>query len=63
MITGSKLILVRISLQKVDLGEDYTQKVQENFRKRSTSDTIDRLPFVKFGDFDSLGVEVLVLAR
>ena len=26
MITGSKLILVRISLQKVDLGEDYTQK-------------------------------------
>ena len=24
---------------------------------------IDRLPFVNFGDFDSLGVEVLVLAR
>ena len=40
MITADKLVLVRISLQKVDLGEDYTQKVQENFKKRSTSDTI-----------------------
>ena len=30
----------KISLQKVDLAEDYTQKVQENFKKRSTSDTI-----------------------
>ena len=33
-------ILIKISLQKVDLGEDYNQKVQENFKKRSTSDAI-----------------------
>ena len=30
----------KISLQKIDLGEDYTQKDQENFKKLSTSDTI-----------------------
>ena len=40
MITANKPILGKISLQKVDLGEDYTQKVQENFKKRPTSDTI-----------------------
>ena len=33
-------ILVKISLQKVDLGDDYTQKFQVNFKKRFTSDTI-----------------------
>ena len=31
---SKKPILGKISLQKVDLGEDYTQKVQENFKKR-----------------------------
>ena len=35
---SKKPILGKISLQKVDLGEDYTQKVQENFKKRSISD-------------------------
>ena len=40
MIIANKLILVKICLQKVDLGEDYTQKVKENFKKHSTSDTI-----------------------
>ena len=40
MITANKPILVKISQQKVDLGEDYTQKVQENFKKHSTSNTI-----------------------
>ena len=35
----TNLFLLKISQQKVDLGEDYTQKVQENFKKRSTSDT------------------------
>ena len=28
MLTAKKPILGKISLQKVDLGEDYTQKVQ-----------------------------------
>ena len=40
MITASKPIRGKISQQKVDLGEDYTQKVQENFKKSSTSDII-----------------------
>ena len=33
-------MLVKINKKKVDLAEDYTKKVQENFKKRSTSDTI-----------------------
>ena len=41
IITANKPILVKISQQKVDLGEDYTQKVQENIKKRSTCDTIE----------------------
>ena len=40
VITANKPISGLISLQIVDLGEDYTQKVQENFKKLSTSDTI-----------------------
>ena len=39
MITANKHILVKIRLQKVDLGYVYTQKVQENFEKRSYFDT------------------------
>ena len=39
-MTPNKLILVKIRLQKVDLGEVYTQKVQENFKKRSYFDTL-----------------------
>ena len=38
---ANKLILGKISQHKVDLAEDYTQKVQENFKKRCTSDTIE----------------------
>ena len=40
MITAKKPILGKISLQKVNLAEDYSQKDQKNFKKRSTSDTI-----------------------
>ena len=36
----NKLILVKIRLEKVDLGEVYIQKEQENFKKRSSSNTI-----------------------
>ena len=39
MITEHKPILGKISLKKVDLAEDYAQKVQENFKHHSTSDT------------------------
>ena len=31
-ITANKPILVKISLQKVDFGDDYTQKFQENLK-------------------------------
>ena len=36
----NKHILVKISLEKVDLGEVYIQKEQENFKNRSSSNTI-----------------------
>ena len=36
----TKHILVKIRQEKVDLGEVYIQKEQENFKKRSSSDTI-----------------------
>ena len=39
MITANKTILGKISLQKENLEEDYTQKFQENFKRRSTSAT------------------------
>ena len=35
-----KHILVKIRLEKVDFGEVYIQKGQENFKKRSSSNTI-----------------------
>ena len=35
-----KHILVNIRLEKVDLGEVYIQKEQENFKKRSSSNTL-----------------------
>ena len=35
-----KNIQVNIRLEKVDLGEVYIQKEQENFKKRSSSNTI-----------------------
>ena len=40
IISRNKLILVKIRLEKVDLGEVYIQKEQENFKKRSISNTI-----------------------
>ena len=40
MISPNKLILAKIRLEKVDLGEVYIQKEQENFKKRSSSSTI-----------------------
>ena len=41
IISPNKLILqVKIRLEKIDLGEVYIQKEQENFKKRSSSDTI-----------------------
>ena len=40
MITPNKLTLVKIRLQKVVMGEVYTQKVQENFKKCSFFNTI-----------------------
>ena len=40
MILPNKHILVKIRLEKVDLGEVYIQKEQENFKKRSSSNTI-----------------------
>ena len=40
IISPNKHILVKIRLEKVDLGEVYIQKEQENFKKRSSSDTI-----------------------
>ena len=39
-MTPNKLILVKIRLEKVDLGEVYIQKEQENFKKLSNSNTI-----------------------
>ena len=39
-ITPNKLILVKIRLQKVVMGEVQTQKVQENFKKCSCFNTI-----------------------
>ena len=42
MISPNKLILVKIRLEKlikVDLGEIYIQKEQENFKKCSSSNT------------------------
>ena len=40
MIIANKPILVKNSLQKVNLGEVYTQKVRENFKKRPYFDTL-----------------------
>ena len=40
IISPNKHILVKIRLEKVDLGEVYIQKEQENFKKRSSSNTI-----------------------
>ena len=40
IILPNKLILVKIRLEKVDLGEVYIQKEQESFKKRSSSNTI-----------------------
>ena len=40
IISPNKHILVKIRLEKVDLGEVYIQKEQENFKKRSTSNTL-----------------------
>ena len=40
IISPNKLILVKIRLEKVDLGEVYIQKEQENFKKCSSSNTI-----------------------
>ena len=40
IISPNKHILVKIRLEKVDLGEVYIQKEQENFKKRSSSYTI-----------------------
>ena len=39
-ITSNKLISVKIRLQKVVMGEIYTQNVKENFKKCSCFDTI-----------------------
>ena len=39
MISPNKLILVKIRLEKVDLGEVYIQKEQKNFKKCSSSNT------------------------
>ena len=40
IITPNKLILVKIRLQKVDFGEVYTHKEQENFKTHFYSYTI-----------------------
>ena len=40
IISPNKLILVKIRLEKVDLGEVYIQKEQENFKKCSSFNTI-----------------------
>ena len=37
---SNKLILVKIRLEIIDLGEAYIQKEQENFKTRSSSRTI-----------------------
>ena len=37
---SNKLILVKIRPEKVDLGEIYIKKEQENFKKRSSFNTI-----------------------
>ena len=39
-LSPNKHILVKIRLEKVDLGEVYIQKEQENFKKRSSFNTI-----------------------
>ena len=39
-MTPNKHIIVKIRLEKVDLGEFYIQKEQENFKKPSSSNTI-----------------------
>ena len=38
-MTPNKLIVVKIRLEKIDLGEFYIQKEQENFKKPSSSNT------------------------
>ena len=40
MISPNKHILVKIRLEKVDLGEVYIQKEQKNIKKSSCSNTI-----------------------
>ena len=40
IISPNKFILVKIRLEKIDLGKVYIQKEQENFKKRSSSNTI-----------------------
>ena len=40
--------------EKVDLGEDYSQKVQENFKKRSTSDTTGDPLLISHHVFDQI---------
>ena len=40
IISPNKHILVKIRLEKVDLGKVYIQKEQENFKKRSSSNTV-----------------------
>ena len=40
IISPNKHILVKIRLEKVDLGEVYIKKEQENFKKRSSSNNI-----------------------
>ena len=40
IISPNKHILVKIRLEKDDLGEVYIKKEQENFKKRTSSNTI-----------------------
>ena len=42
---------------------NFSKCFQISVKWQQIDGSIDRLPFVNFGDFDSLGVEVLVLAR
>ena len=48
IISPKKHILVKIRLEKVDLGEVYIQKEQENFKKRSSS----ILRYIGIGPFE-----------
>ena len=48
IFSPNKHILVKIRLEKVDLGEVYIQKEQENFKKRSSSNTIGGPLHIRF---------------